>query len=235
MDTSLRGRSEAPVDLTVPELAALATRLRLIRLNEGKGITYAQLAERTSWSKSQLQRATSGKVLPSENLIRAFLSGCGASRRAHRVSELHVQAAAAVARRAKTAKISKTVPKPEYVRDRADLSGALRDAWAHGGRPAVRSMAQKVGGWLLPSSSAHRILRGRGLPRDLAQYVAFLHACDIPDGEIGPWFAAWDKVFGPALDVELPAQVLNEAESLYFSWKAVQQTNNEGFRPRLVA
>ncbi|MCX4673541.1 helix-turn-helix transcriptional regulator [Streptomyces sp. NBC_01381] len=198
MATPRRGRPEVPVVTTVPELAELATKLREIRLSEGKGITYVTLAERTPWSKSQLQRATSGKALPSPSLVRAFLSGCGASRgRARIVAGLYRAAAAGVAQQAKTAKASRRVPKPEYVRDRADLSGALRDAWAHAGRPPVRSMAQTAGPWILPHSSAHRILRGHGLPRDLTQYRAFLYACDIPDVDLGPWFAAWNKALSP--------------------------------------
>ncbi|MEV0254624.1 helix-turn-helix transcriptional regulator [Streptomyces sp. NPDC050732] len=198
MGASRRGRPEAPVVTTVPELAALATKLREIRSGEGKGITYAELAERTPWSKSQLQRATSGKTLPSQSLVRAFLLGCGASHgQARAVSELHVRAAVGVARQARMAKASSRVPKPQYVRDRADLSGALRDAWAHAGRPTVRSMAHKAGPWILPHSSAHRILRGHGLPRDLTQYKAFLHACDIPDADLDPWFVAWGKALSP--------------------------------------
>ncbi|MGW4790660.1 helix-turn-helix domain-containing protein [Streptomyces sp. NPDC004230] len=208
--------------MSIPELGQLALALRSIRDVEGGGATYEELADQTMWSKSQLQRAMSGKTVPSTHLVMTLLPALHVSKsRRVLIYALYNQADAAVATRDKKAKASKEAPKPQYVRDMADLSGALRDAWAHAGQPALRTMSKNVGPWLLPHSSAHRIVRGRALPRDLAQYVAFLRACGIPDGNFGAWFAAWDKVMGR---VEPGAHDLDEAEGLYFAWKQVQDT-----------
>ncbi|OEJ49664.1 hypothetical protein [Streptomyces agglomeratus] len=56
-------------------------------------------------------------------------------------------------------------------------------------------MEARVGRWL-PRSSAHNIIRGLAVPRDIQQYIAFLDACEISGSALHPWFEAWVKIRG---------------------------------------
>lgn len=58
-------------------ISDFATRLRELRSQAGSP-SFRQLAKTTHYSRSALQEATSGKRLPSEALLKAFVIGCGA-------------------------------------------------------------------------------------------------------------------------------------------------------------
>ncbi|MGW1878776.1 helix-turn-helix domain-containing protein [Streptomyces sp. NPDC001975] len=194
------GRPERLVDHTVPALGTLAEHLRTMRRDAG--LTYRQLAERTHYSSAQLKRAASGASLPSYELMLSYATGCSVhlERRAEwwarmQATNLYEEACEAVRRNRIEARASTVLPKPEYVRDPADLSGAMRDAWSRAGRLSSRQMEARSAGQL-PHSTAHAICKGRCIPRDLRQFVTFLHACEISGTALGPWFRAWFKVFG---------------------------------------
>ncbi|MFE0449098.1 helix-turn-helix domain-containing protein [Streptomyces fungicidicus] len=193
------GRPEKPVDHTVPALGALAEHLRAMR--QDAGLTYRQLAERTHYSAAQLKRAASGERLPTYELVLSYARGCCVPwvRKTEwdrmQATNLYEEAFQAVRRNRIEARASTVLPKPEYVRDQADLSGAMRDAWSHAGRLPSREMEARSAGQL-PHSTAHAICKGRCIPRDFRQFVTFLHACEISGTALGPWFRAWFKVFG---------------------------------------
>ncbi len=195
------GRPEKPVDHTMPALTALAEHLRSLR--SAAGLTYQELADVTNYSPAQLKRAASGATLPTFSVVRAYAVGCTqtANDGAERASALsyaltlHREASNVIHSARSAARRSTIVPKPEYVRDKADLSGALRDAWARAGRPSMRSMEARAEGQL-PRSSAHAICAGRSVPRDFRQFVAFLDVCEVSGTALGPWFRAWFKLFG---------------------------------------
>ncbi|MEU4896202.1 helix-turn-helix domain-containing protein [Streptomyces sp. NPDC044780] len=196
------GRPEKPVDHTVPALGALAEHLRAMRRDAC--LTYRQLAERTHYSTAQLKRAASGVSLPSYGLVLSYARGCNnyleragtAQWRARmQATNLYEEAREAVHRNRIEARASTVRPKPEYVRDIADLSGALRDAWARAGRLPSRKMEARSGGQL-PHSTAHAICKGRSVPRDFRQFATFLHACEISGTALGPWFRARFKICG---------------------------------------
>jgi transcriptional regulator with XRE-family HTH domain len=191
------GRPEKPVDHTVPALGALAEHLRAMRRDAG--LTYRQLAERTNYSSAQLKRAASGVSLPAYKLMLSYARGCSLDRTGEwarmQATSLYEEANRAVRRKHIEARASTVRPKPEYARDPADLSGAMRDAWARAGRLPSRQMEARSAGQL-PHSTAHAICKGRCIPRDLRQFVAFLHACEIRGTALGPWFRAWFKICG---------------------------------------
>ncbi|MBR7677820.1 hypothetical protein [Streptomyces daliensis] len=81
--------------------------------------------------------------------MRAYACACGGEEEEARVWwDRAEQAAARVARDAWR---STVLPKPQYVRDEGDLSGALRDAYARAGRPRIREMERQAGPGALPA------------------------------------------------------------------------------------
>ncbi|MFF3275969.1 helix-turn-helix domain-containing protein [Streptomyces chrestomyceticus] len=211
------GRPEAPVDYTVPELGDLAAHLRALRTTEG--LTYAALAEITNYSAATLKRAAAGKTLPARSTAVAYAAACEGP--VNETAELHHRAERALAERAWEARRAKVKPAPQFARDPADLSGALRDAYRQAGRPPLRAMEARAHEGLLPRSSAHAIVKGRALPTDIRQYLAFLEACDIYHLALLPWCAAWLKVrANPCSDRDqlrhLPHPTA--AERLYTEW-----------------
>ncbi|MFF3336132.1 helix-turn-helix domain-containing protein [Streptomyces sp. NPDC002888] len=191
------GRREAPIDHTVPELGALAAHLRAMR--ETAGWTYEQLAERAECSAASLKRAASGKRLPDRYVVQAYARACLVDDRKFQgwvvACKLHDTAAKAIARAKLRERRSTVVPKPELVRDVADLSGAMRDAWARAARPTARWM-EDVSKGVLPRSTANAITNGRTVPRHLRQYLVFLQACGVRGRALGTWLRAWTKLRG---------------------------------------
>lgn len=83
---------------------------------------------------------------------------------------------------------------PEYVRDWRDLSGALRDLHAYAGFPSSAEMERRAGGWGgLPHSTAHRILKARGVPTTERQLYGLLLACEEPRRRWSLWTEALAK------------------------------------------
>ncbi|MBZ4016272.1 helix-turn-helix domain-containing protein [Streptomyces purpurogeneiscleroticus] len=184
-------RPEMPIDYTVREVGNLAAHLRTRRA--AAGLTYAELAAYTLCSAATLKRAARGGTRPPEwTTVREYVRACGAPEDEARALYVRAHEAAAIAVR--TARRSAVVPKPQLVRDLADLSGALRDAYRRAGSPPVREMERRAGPGRLSHSTAHAIITARGLPKDVRTYIAFLESCEISGSSLIPWFAAWAKV-----------------------------------------
>ncbi|KOG64702.1 hypothetical protein ADK76_08535 [Streptomyces griseoflavus] len=211
------GRREAPVDYTVPELGELAARLRALRA--AANLTYAKLADLTNYSAATLKRAAAGKTLPAYSTACAYAAACDGP--VEETVTLYRLAEDAVAGRALDARRIQVLPKPQFARDRADLSGALRDAYRRAGQPSLRAMEGRAREGQLPRSSVHNIVTGRALPADIGQYVAFLQACEISGQALGPWFGAWLKVCGRPHFHHHPYSrrpALSGAEQLFLEW-----------------
>lgn len=70
--------ADGPLDHVAKDpISELASRLRELRAEVGSP-SFRQLSKLTNYSRSALQEATSGKRLPSEALLKAFVIGCGA-------------------------------------------------------------------------------------------------------------------------------------------------------------
>ncbi|MER6138311.1 helix-turn-helix transcriptional regulator [Streptomyces sp. NPDC001815] len=224
------GRPESPVDYTVLEVGILAAYLRGLREVVGK--TYDELAESTFCSASSLKRAARGGAsAPSWAAVSQYVTAAGGDLDEAQAFHTTAEEAAVEARR--NARRSSVVPKPQFVRDVADLSGALRDAYNRAGRPSVREMEEKAG-WRLPHSTAHEIVRGRALPFDVRTYIAFLEACEIQDEDLYPWFECWLKVRGGRL-AALMENLLNigsfsalrPSEKLFVDWYTTTKKPDE--------
>ncbi|MFJ6558165.1 multiprotein-bridging factor 1 family protein [Streptomyces luteogriseus] len=191
-------RPEAPVDFTVQELGELAEFLRSLRRTAG--LTYAELAERSAYSAATLKRTASGKALPDMNVAFDYVIGClppgqAVSDTGRAFISRWKTAKSAVDKAKRTARRSTVLPKPQLARDQADLSGALRDAWARAGRPSMR-LVERVSHGQVPRSTANVIATAHTFPRDIRQYIAFLRVCEIEGRALVPWFQAWFKVVG---------------------------------------
>ncbi|WP_405922470.1 hypothetical protein [Streptomyces sp. NBC_00122] len=183
------GRPEAPVDHTVPALGELAQFLRDVR----GGIPYSTLAERSQRGASPLKRAASGKTLPTWECVEGYLGACGISSGTphhERARQLHSRAQEAWRRPSG----STAVPRPDLASSEADLSRALRDAYAAAGRPSLRVLSERAEGWNLSRSTAHRIVNGQAMPVDILQYLSFLQGCQVSRDRLPAWFAAWSRV-----------------------------------------
>ncbi|MFG2314758.1 helix-turn-helix domain-containing protein [Streptomyces tendae] len=159
-----------------------------------KGLSYAELAQRTSaYSAATLQRAAGGRSVPGRQVARAYATACGldvdetdrlwleARREEH--SEDH-----ATKRR--------SVPKPRMMRDPADLGTGLADIHERAGAPSRREMERRARAAraTLSSSAAQRIVSRRQVPSSPEQLVAFLRACDVPERDHAEWLQAWARV-----------------------------------------
>ncbi|PPS88699.1 helix-turn-helix domain-containing protein [Streptomyces sp. MH60] len=159
-----------------------------------KGLSYAELAQRTSaYSAATLQRAAGGRSVPGRQVARAYATACGldvdetdrlwlAARREEH-SEEH-------------AGDRRSVPKPRMMRDLADLGAGLADIHERGGAPSRREMERRARAarTTLSSSAAQRIVSRQQVPSSPEQLVAFLRACEVPERDHAEWLQAWARV-----------------------------------------
>ncbi|MFG3323354.1 multiprotein-bridging factor 1 family protein [Streptomyces sp. NPDC048171] len=216
-------RPEAPVDHNIPELGDLAEYLRSMRRQAG--LTYTELAKESCYSAATLKRAASGKHLPAVAVVIQYVLMCimldpqPADDRGLKIVDLWTKAARAFDRSRMAARRSNVLPKPQYVRDEGDLSGALRDVWACSGRPSTRSV-EKASRGQVPRSTAHVISTAHAVPRDFRQYAAYLRVCGITGKALEPWFRAWFKVRGVPSDLQSGFTALKDdadAQAAYVS------------------
>ena len=76
-------RPEIPIDPRTGPLAEFAVELRQLR--ELADVTYRELAQRAHCSASALSQAASGRRLPTWEVTRAFVDGCGGNQQQWRV------------------------------------------------------------------------------------------------------------------------------------------------------
>ncbi|QKV90454.1 helix-turn-helix domain-containing protein [Streptomyces sp. NA02950] len=189
-------------------LAALAMWLRTVRANSG--LTYRSLAELADCHATTLQRAASGVRVPSRDVVIAYATACGA--RADHAEQLWKEARYEARRSARGRHASLTAPRPELVRDFADLGAVLVELYDKAGAPPLREMEARAGGYgLLPRSTAHRIVNKQTIPQSRAQFEAFLRACDVHGVDQKPWLEAWKRAWqghaGVGDDIMSPQEV----------------------------
>ncbi|GAA0452322.1 helix-turn-helix transcriptional regulator [Streptomyces olivaceiscleroticus] len=187
------GRREAPITTANQALAALALWLRAAKA--GTGLSYPALAEKAGYHPSNLRRAASGDRVPSQALVTAYATACGA--RADHALELWREARYEARRAAQGRRVSRAAPRPELVRDVADLSAGMIELYDKAGAPTFREMeASKAGQHgRLPHSTVHRIVTKQAIPKCPVQFAAFLQACGVEEDECRPWFEAWHRVW----------------------------------------
>jgi transcriptional regulator with XRE-family HTH domain len=183
--------SRTPHARRVAELAILLTALR-----ETAGLTFAALAAATGLSETTLKRASCGTDVPQEATVTAYLRACSAGTDAERLL-MRAWRAARAEQRGKLAHLQ--APAVENIRTQADLSAALAAAYEEAGAPSLRVLRERAGTegtagtFLLPKTTAWRIIRRTGRPTDWRQCAAFLRACGITGPRLDLWHQAWDR------------------------------------------
>ncbi|WP_344031532.1 helix-turn-helix transcriptional regulator [Streptomyces luteireticuli] len=173
---------------------------RLKKLKEYSGLSYAEIAEKTGVSVSTLKRGVAGTNVPKLTTVVDFAGACGGTAQ----DEAEIRMLWRAARRAPRANGRTSMPNPQYIKDKADLSGALVKMYHWAGAPTLREMQDRASAFnVLPHSQAHRIVRGETLPCSRAQFIGYLKACEIPEEMHEAWLHVWDKVMakGPQAQV----------------------------------
>ncbi|MGW1563378.1 helix-turn-helix domain-containing protein [Streptomyces sp. NPDC002144] len=190
------GRTENPVDRSVPERAKLADFLRARR--HTAAMTYQQMAVRSGrGSAATFERAASGTVVPSWDTVEAFILVT--------VGEYDVQLELDMdhgrqlwikARRATRAPYYvRRAPDPTLLASAADFLRALRHQHVWAGYPTPGEMQRMSGPGQLPMTTARRIIAGDALPVDPQQTISFLKACYVVRAaDLEQWLAAAVRV-----------------------------------------
>ncbi|RNG17848.1 helix-turn-helix domain-containing protein [Streptomyces botrytidirepellens] len=187
------GCSEAPISTANQALAALALWLRAAKA--ASGLSYPTLAERAGYHPSNLRRAATGHHVPSQAVVTAYATACSA--RADHALQLWREARYEARRAARGRRISRAAPRPELVRDAADLSAGMIELYEKAGAPTLREMEASEAGQhgRLPHSTVHRIVTKQAVPKCPVQFAAFLQACGVEEHDRQPWIDAWHRVW----------------------------------------
>lgn len=233
------GRPENPIPFPDGALGRLAQCLR-----EGRtlrGLTYADLGRRTGYHPTTLQRAAAGERLPTRQVAMAYGRACGRS--ATLVGRLWQEAWAEARRRSRRRPGAAEAPKPDLVRDFADLAAAMVAEHERHGAPPVRVMelraearAKEYG--TLSRSTAQRLLSRQKTPSSREQLQAFLFACGVPSSEWRPWMEAWRRAL-QNLDLERRTEpTVTQLETPFAdesgrvsSRRAIALARTAGFKP----
>lgn len=184
------GRQERPVTTSNKPLRVLVEWMREQRRQAG--LTYRELSSRTRCHATTLQRAASGESMPTLGTVLAYARACNAS--AQTAKSLWKQARYEETRPRRDQRMS--APRPDLVRDFADLGLALVELYRRAGSPSFRSMEKLAGGYgALPRSTARRIVNRQALPHSMEQFLAFLNVCEVPQRERAAWVGAWSRAW----------------------------------------
>ncbi|MFR9758187.1 helix-turn-helix domain-containing protein, partial [Streptomyces sp. TR06-5] len=186
------GRPQKRIATPNEALERLAFWLRVQR--ERAGLTYHELAERTTCSASTLARAAAGERVPRLPTVEAYARACEASvadgRRMWRAARAAEQRHTRVPR-----SIPDAAPRPELVQEPADLHAALRALYYKSGAMPLAEMERRAGGHgRLPHSTVHRMLKGATMFRQ-DQLTAFLDGCGVPVRNHPQWHRAWERAW----------------------------------------
>jgi transcriptional regulator with XRE-family HTH domain len=184
-------RPEKPLTTSNMALRALQEWLRQMR--ERTGLGYRALAVRAGCHATTLQRTASGETVPRLQTVLNYARACDASPEEARL--LWKQARYEETRLARAGR-SQPAPRPQFIRDFAELGAALVELYEKVGSPPLRLMEQRAGGYgALPRSTAHRIVNKQAKPHDIRQFQAYLRACEVPEREWPGWEAAWTRAW----------------------------------------
>lgn len=184
-------RPEKPISTGNKALRELQEWLREQRARAGQ--SYRTLAVRAGCHATTLQRAASSDVVPRLQPVLNYARACDASPEDAR--RLWKAARYEETRSGRSGR-SQRAPRPEFIRDVADLSAALQDLYEKDGSPPLRTMEQRAGRYsVLPRSTAYRIINRQAVPHSLDQFRAYLRACEVPEEEWSAWETAWTRAW----------------------------------------
>ncbi|WP_405681114.1 helix-turn-helix domain-containing protein [Streptomyces sp. NBC_00868] len=185
------GRPEQPVPYPHRALGRLALGLRHAR--HAAHLTYSQLAGNAAgFSRPTLQRAASGKALPTREAVTAYARACGTDPG----PLLALWEAAARERVIRT--LHRPAPAVRQIRDEADMGAALRNLHLEAGAPSYREIERRtrnsVGTIRVPRTTVHQILSRQRFPSSRDQLRALLVALGVPVAGHENWLRAWSRV-----------------------------------------
>ncbi|MFG2441154.1 helix-turn-helix domain-containing protein [Streptomyces sp. NPDC048508] len=189
-------RPEAPLNCP-PNRQHLASVLREARARAGA--TYAEMATHAGdISPATLKRIASGDGhVPKWDNVDRYYRLCLALADNDTAAQLAVDGAElrrcwVRARKEERGTLRLRGPRPEYVRDVADLSRALYVLYENAGAPPLRELQRKAGGPVhMPLTTAARIVTREALPSDTPQFKAFVEGCSVPEHRVQAWLDAW--------------------------------------------
>ncbi|WP_329028338.1 XRE family transcriptional regulator [Streptomyces sp. NBC_00690] len=201
------GRHERAVAAHVKQAGTLALWLRAQR--QRAGCTYAAMSETLNhrYSASMLSRAASGRLVPSHELVLAYVQACGGNQKhATRLWKEARWAEEEHKRRQGTphdfrdlaAKVGRALAHPEVIENFGQLRRAMIQLRAREGQPSLGTLQARAGRkpcgtHRLPKSSLSAILRGETPPlRD--HLTAFMTALGMSARKVEEWELAWDRI-----------------------------------------
>ncbi|MEV8547677.1 helix-turn-helix transcriptional regulator [Streptomyces sp. NPDC051572] len=187
---ALTGRPMAPVPNLNSWKGRLATALREGRI--ARGLTRPQVADKVGTSVGTIQRAESGRGLPTLQMAHAIAVVCRLD--GEQIESLWRKAS----QRGRKQHLTRARPLPQIV-NTAELGLALRRVWEMNGCPSSREMERRAKArvrefGLLSRSTAWRI-RERDQPvMSKEQLFAYLVACEVPEPRFHLWAGTWQRV-----------------------------------------
>ncbi|MEE1781756.1 helix-turn-helix transcriptional regulator [Streptomyces sp. SP17BM10] len=187
------GRREKPVAASDPALGRLAAWLREQR--ERAGLTYRQLAARTNYHPTTLQRAAGGRTVPNWTVVEAFTRECGGDLRAARRKWAQANYWAHVPRPPGPQRRRAPRPlHPEQVDSFADLRRAMHEMRRKADWPALEELDRRARarGARLPSSTLALVLKGEA-PLHKPVFRTYMEVCGVRETRRELWATAWDR------------------------------------------
>ncbi|MBT2469552.1 helix-turn-helix transcriptional regulator [Streptomyces sp. ISL-66] len=185
------GRPEQPVSHPYRALGRLALGLRSTR--HATHLTYSELAARSpGFSRPTLQRAASGKTLPTQEAVTAYARACDTD-----PGPLLALWKAAAKERA-AGNLRKPAPAVRQIQDEADMGAALRNLHLDAGAPSCREIERRTRNSTdsirVPRNTVHQILSRQRFPSSRDQLRALLAALGVPLSGHENWLRAWSRV-----------------------------------------
>lgn len=187
---ALTGRPMAPIPEPNSWKGRLAAELRKGRA--ARGMTRSQIAEKVGTSIGTIQRAESGRDLPTLQMAHAIADVCLLDE--ERVESLWRRAS----QRGRRRHLTRARPLAQVVNS-AELGLALRRAWEMNGCPSTREMERRAKTRIhefghLSRSAAWRIRERDQAVASEKQLFAYLVACEVPEPRFRLWATAWRRV-----------------------------------------
>ncbi|MGW4688492.1 helix-turn-helix domain-containing protein [Streptomyces sp. NPDC004244] len=186
------GRPEQPVPHPDRALGRLALGLRAAR--QAADLTYHQLADRApGFSRPTLQRAASGKTLPTKDTVTAYAKACG-------TDPGPLLALWEIARSKERAgpRPGNLAPAVRQIRDEADMGAALHKLHLEAGAPSYREIEKRTrdaASVVIKRNTAHQVLSRQRFPSSREQLRALLTALGVPAADHEDWLRAWSRVY----------------------------------------
>lgn len=200
-------------------------------LRQQRQLPYSQLAERTHFHRTTLQRAANGKDLPSLDVVLAYAEACQADTNRARTLWRRAVYWHHVPSRHDTVKAPPAKILPEFVETFGALHKAMLEMRRQAGWPSLRRIQERAqeNGDKLPASTLSLILRTRAALHK-PQFVAYMQACDVKPADQLRWEAAWDRANASRIAPTAPPASLLPPNKV----EVIQALNQSDVSPQIL-